>query len=123
MTRAEAITKARKLRELARRGVDGERDNATRLFAAFMAREGLRDADLDGTREPDPVAQLFEEYMRDAHRYGGAPTPRGGYAEQYARAAIRAYAVTMQWVGVDPTRDAVNDFIRHTIDTANDLFP
>jgi hypothetical protein len=45
-TRDSIIHTARSLRELALRGEDGERDNATAMFHAFMQRHGLKEDDL-----------------------------------------------------------------------------
>lgn len=139
MERTEAILKARKLRELARRGVEGERDNATRMFAAFMAKNGLRDADLDDVPGPlpvDPVA-VYRDYIKEAkdvermaadigpnsfNTYQGRPPrPRSTYSDMYVRAAVRAYKATNAYVGHDPTRDEVVAFIIQAVATANDL--
>jgi hypothetical protein len=46
--RVKIIDKAKKLRELATRGVDGEKDNAIRMYDFHKEKHGLTDADVDG---------------------------------------------------------------------------
>jgi hypothetical protein len=47
------LTTARRIAELARRGEDGERVNAERILADFMAKHAITDADLIDSEEKD----------------------------------------------------------------------
>ncbi len=51
--RAKIIDKAKKLRELANRGVDGEKDTAKRMYDAYKKKHKLTDDEVDGHEYTD----------------------------------------------------------------------
>lgn len=141
MRKDEAIDKARKIRALAERGVEGEQANARALLDAFMAREGLTFADLDAA-PPDTLDEYLDKLRRQAverdqaweqsgsdpnafntYRPGPDAPPRRFYANVYVASALRAYAVTNRWLGRTPDPDEVASFLRQVHTVANTLFP
>jgi len=68
MTRTEQLDKAKKLRELARRGVGGEMENAKRMLIQFKTKYNITDADLDGhsySATFKKYKKSDEEFMKD----------------------------------------------------------
>ncbi len=135
MTKDEAIDKARKIRALAERGVEGEQANARALLDAFMVREGLTFADLDAAA-PDTLDAYLDRLRKQASGHGPDPRaadpfgPRPGgpqrtnrYSNLYVESAMRAYAVTNRWLGRTPDPDEVVAFLRKVHAVANTLFP
>lgn len=51
MTREQIIERGKKIRELAIRGVDGERSAAKEMLEAYMLKHNLTDADLGGPQQ------------------------------------------------------------------------
>lgn len=56
MTRSEQLNKAKKLRELARRGVGGEMENAKAMLENFKTKYSITDADMDGHKYSESFA-------------------------------------------------------------------
>jgi hypothetical protein len=63
--RVKIIDKAKKLRELATRGVDGEKDNAIRMYGFHKNKHGLTDSDVDGHKYSEDFMVNFSK-MSDA---------------------------------------------------------
>lgn len=141
MERTEAITKARKMYALAERGVEGERENARILLAAFMGRHNLSPDDVwarpVGPKPIDPV-DVFNDYVKtrgqaadnwppaanmSAEDFVKGRYPNPGWSEIYVRSAVRAYGVTSAFLGRDTTKEDVLAFILDAVRVGNTLFP
>jgi CO dehydrogenase/acetyl-CoA synthase epsilon subunit len=48
ITQAQIIDKAKKLKELAERGIDGEKENAIRMYALYKTKHNLTDEQVIG---------------------------------------------------------------------------
>ena len=64
MTREEILDRLRKMKQLADRGVGGERENAERLLAEIAAQYGINLADLEGERLEYFSVTLKESWKR-----------------------------------------------------------
>ena len=60
MTREEILDRLRKMKQLADRGVGGERENAERLLAEIAAQYGINLADLEEEKLEDFYVTLKE---------------------------------------------------------------
>lgn len=57
--RSKIIDKAKKLRELANRGIDGEKETAKRMYDAYKEKHNLTDEEVDGHEYTD---EFFKEF-------------------------------------------------------------
>ena len=60
--RKKILDKAKKLKELADRGVGGEKDNAIRMLTAYMEKHGISDTELTGHKLDD---NTFKGYTKE----------------------------------------------------------
>lgn len=68
MTRPEQLDKAKKLRELARRGVGGEMENAKAMLEKFKLKYNITEADMDGHKYSagfSQAGQSNKDFMKD----------------------------------------------------------
>lgn len=106
-SRADIISKALKLRELSIRGVDGEKENATRMYSVYVEKHGITEAELSASSESfkwrpsskaetsDLFSVVIEELERlgvkDARRMAGAVVFGLLLAALFAGVAERGY--------------------------------
>lgn len=76
MTRTEQLDKAKKLLELARRGVGGEMENAKRMLEQFKTKYNITEADLNGHTYSDS----FRKYKKSDKEFMDELSPLIGLA-------------------------------------------
>lgn len=59
--RAKIIDKAKKLKELAERGIDGEKETAQRMYDAYKKKHKLTDEDINGHKYTDDFINEFSK--------------------------------------------------------------